>query len=78
MSSLNQYIELFKENRDTICSHSVEPMNALRDKALCALTDKVLPKKGDAPKCIAFYDDSAITLQRSVLPQELPARRREP
>ena len=47
MSSLNQYIELFKENRDTICSHSVEPMNALRDKALCALTDKVLPKKGD-------------------------------
>ena len=47
MSSLNQYIELFKGNRDTICSHSVEPMNALRDKALCALTDKVLPKKGD-------------------------------
>ena len=47
MSSLNQYIDLYKENRDTICSLSVEAMNALRDKALCALTDKKLPKKGD-------------------------------
>ena len=47
MSSLKQYIDLFKENRATIDSHSIEAMNALRDKALEALEGKRLPVKGD-------------------------------
>ena len=47
MSSLKQYIDLFKENRATIDSHSIEAMNALRDKALKALEGKRLPVKGD-------------------------------
>lgn len=47
MSALNQYIDLYKDNRTTICAKSVEPMNALRDKALEALMDNTLPRKGD-------------------------------
>lgn len=47
MSSLNQYIDLFKENRATIESHSIPEMNALRDIALESLKGKRLPKKGD-------------------------------
>ena len=47
MSSLNQYINLFKENRATIDSHSIDALNAMRDKALAALEGKILPVKGD-------------------------------
>lgn len=47
MSSLKQYIDLFNENRETIETHSIAAMNALRDKALKALSGKSLPVKGD-------------------------------
>lgn len=47
MSSLNQYINLFKENRATIDTHSIPEMNVLRDAALAALDGKRLPVKGD-------------------------------
>lgn len=47
MSSLNQYISLFKENRETIDSRSIPAMNDLRDAALEALEGKHLPVKGD-------------------------------
>ena len=47
MSSLKQYIDLFKKNRSVIESHSIVVMNALRTKALEALKGKQLPVKGD-------------------------------
>lgn len=47
MSSLKQYIDLYKENRNTIESHSINAMNALRSNALKALEGKRLPIKGD-------------------------------
>lgn len=37
MSSLNQYIELFEHNRETIYGHSPEAFNALKPEALSAL-----------------------------------------
>ena len=47
MSSLKQYIDLYKENRNIIESHSIDAMNALREKAFAALEGKRLPIKGD-------------------------------
>ena len=47
MSSLKQYIDLYKENRNIIESHSIDAMNALREKAFAALGGKRLPIKGD-------------------------------
>lgn len=47
MSSLNQYIDLFSENRETICANAAQPMNAAREKAFTALAGKRLPVKGD-------------------------------
>ncbi|MBQ7940876.1 MAG: Fe-S cluster assembly protein SufD [Muribaculaceae bacterium] len=47
MSSLKQYIDLFKESRSTIEAHSTEVMNSLRDKAINSLISGKLPAKGD-------------------------------
>ena len=47
MSSLYQYIDLFKENRTIIEAHSIPEMNALRATAFESLNGKRLPKKGD-------------------------------
>lgn len=47
MSSLNQYINLFTENRETICVNAAQSMNTAREKAFTALAGKRLPMKGD-------------------------------
>lgn len=47
MSSLKQYIDLFKDNRATIESHSAAVMNSMRNAALNALEGNRLPQKGD-------------------------------
>lgn len=46
MSALTQYIDLYRENGETLRSHSAAPLNALRPKALEVLEDTILPKPG--------------------------------
>lgn len=46
MSAINQYIELFNQNRDLVCSNSAHPLNALRQEALESLLRNPLPAKG--------------------------------
>ena len=46
MSSLNQYIDLYRETRDLISRNSAEPMNGLREEALRSLEAVGLPPKG--------------------------------
>lgn len=46
MSALQQYINLYNQNADTICAHSPQPLNALRQRALQALSGASLPRKG--------------------------------
>lgn len=47
MSSISQYVSLFLENRETVCSHSAQVLDAMREPALKSLEDKRLPEKGD-------------------------------
>lgn len=47
MSSLTQYIELYKGNQEAINLHSAEVINRRRDDAFIALEGKKLPRKGD-------------------------------
>lgn len=57
MSSLKQYIDLYTNNRNTIESHSIPAMNAMREVALSALDGKQLPKKGDENYEISNLDE---------------------
>lgn len=45
-NSLQQYLDLYDAYREAICSHSAEPLNALREAAREALEHAVLPRKG--------------------------------
>lgn len=47
MNSLDQYIELYLENRNAINRHSAGVLNGRRAEALEELTGKNLPRKGD-------------------------------
>lgn len=44
-NALDQYIKLYEENRDIICSNSAGRLNAVREEALEALRGKSLPDK---------------------------------
>lgn len=46
MNSLNQYIDLFRDNREAIEAHSAPVLNALRQSAYEALIGKSLPTRG--------------------------------
>lgn len=46
MNALQQYIDLYKDNREVIDSHAPAALNALRDDALKALDGARLPRKG--------------------------------
>lgn len=46
MSSLKQYIDLYRDNREAIDSNSATVINALRPDALAALEGKTLPTQG--------------------------------
>lgn len=45
-NALTQYIELFEQNRATVCANSAGKLNAVRDEALGALRGARLPDKG--------------------------------
>lgn len=47
MGSINQYLDLYKENRDAINAHSADVLNSFRELALDAIGNKQLPKQGD-------------------------------
>lgn len=47
MSAINQYIDLYKENREIIDSHSAGILNEMRQPALDALSGASMPTKGD-------------------------------
>lgn len=47
MSAINQYINLYRDNREAIDAHSAPVLNALRQDALGALDGKRLPERGD-------------------------------
>lgn len=46
MSSLKQYIDLYRNHGDLVCGHSVEPLNRRRTGALSVLENMILPPKG--------------------------------
>lgn len=46
MNPLKQYIDLYRDNRDLICSKAPEPLNALRPRAAGALEAEGLPRFG--------------------------------
>lgn len=47
MSAINQYIDLYNQNRELIHSRSSQLLNDLRVEALAAIADKRLPRKGE-------------------------------
>lgn len=47
MGAINQYIDLFVNNRQVIEAHSPHMLNALRQEALNALDDRRLPQRGE-------------------------------
>lgn len=47
MSSITQYLNLYRDNRADVHSHSVELLNESRDDAYAFLQDKSLPDKGE-------------------------------
>ncbi len=47
MGSINQYLDLYKENRDAINAHSAGVLNSFREAAYNAIGYKQLPKRGD-------------------------------
>lgn len=47
MSAVKQYIDLFKENRSLIDSHSAPVLNARRDEAMAALELSGFPTTDD-------------------------------
>lgn len=47
MSAIKQYIDLYTQNKDAICSRSSQLLNKLRDKALASLDGRQLPRKGE-------------------------------
>lgn len=47
MNSLDQYIDLYLRNSEAFAAGSPECMNALREAALDALRDRMLPERGD-------------------------------
>ncbi|MDE7179719.1 MAG: Fe-S cluster assembly protein SufD [Muribaculaceae bacterium] len=46
MSSLQQYIDLYKQHSDLIDSHSSEPLNKMRKVAFDVLSQTTLPRRG--------------------------------
>lgn len=46
MGSINQYLDLYKENRDAINTHSADVLNGFREVAFKAIGDCQLPKQG--------------------------------
>lgn len=46
MTALQQYIDLFNDNRGAFAKHSPAALTAMRDKALAALDGSVLPQSG--------------------------------
>ena len=47
MNALQQYLDLYAQQRATIDAHAPEAMNALRAEALRHLDGATLPRKGD-------------------------------
>lgn len=47
MSALQQYIDFYKQNRESVLANAPEAMNALRPAALASLETASLPRKGD-------------------------------
>lgn len=47
MNALQQYIDLYRENREAIEANAPAAMNALRAEALAVLESKRLPRRGD-------------------------------
>lgn len=46
MGSIDQYLDLYKENRDAINAHSADVLNSFREVAFNAIGDNQLPKRG--------------------------------
>ncbi|MCM1355289.1 MAG: Fe-S cluster assembly protein SufD [Staphylococcus sp.] len=44
-NALTQYIDIFEQNRETICANSAGKLNEVRDEALASLRDARLPDK---------------------------------
>ena len=77
-NALTQYIKLFEENRDTICSHSAGKLNAVRDEALGRLRDARLPDKnceGFEKTSIEemFAPDYGVNISRVNIPVDIAA-----
>ena len=73
MNSEQQYIDLYEQCRDMICSHSATPMNAVRDEAFEAFRSKGFPTKKteeyrytDVPTL--FAPDYGLNLNRLAIP----------
>ena len=45
MNSEKQYIDLYRECREMICSHSAAPLNAVRDDAFAAFSSLGFPTR---------------------------------
>lgn len=57
MTSVNQYIELYKSQREALCGHSAGALNAEREEALRALEGRRMPKKGDEDYEVTDLED---------------------
>lgn len=57
MSALNQYIELYKANRQAICRNSAGALNDARSGALASLEGASLPVKGDEDYEVTSLED---------------------
>lgn len=57
MSSINQYIELYKENVEAVCGNSAGALNSARRSALEALDGASLPEKGDEDYEVTSLED---------------------
>ena len=73
MNSEQQYIDLYQQQRELICSHSVEPMNAVRDTAFEQFCQQGFPTKKverykytDIDRLMA--PDYGLNLQRLTIP----------
>lgn len=77
-NALTQYIDLFEQNRETVCSHSAGKLNAMRDRALAALQGARLPDKsceGFEKTSIEemFLPDYGVNISRVNMPVDVAA-----
>ncbi len=78
MNSLSQYLELYRLNAATIDAGSAPALNALRQKAIEALTGATLPERGDedyerTSVNDMFAADYGLNISRMELPADIAA-----